>query len=69
VNAKVARKEADLSWPRRKRIVEIDGPQFHQFPDEDAQKEEAWRKAGYTVRRIDSYSVYDNPALLIALTG
>jgi very-short-patch-repair endonuclease len=59
VNVKIAGEEADLVWPKRKEILEIDGPQFHRFPEEDARKERLWRKAGYTVRRIGSDAVYD----------
>lgn len=58
VNVKIAGKEADLVDPERKEILEIDGPQYHQFPDEDALKEAAWREAGYTVRRVSSDDVY-----------
>jgi very-short-patch-repair endonuclease len=58
VNARVAGEEADLSWPDRKLIVEIDGPQYHRFPEDDAGKESRWRAAGYTVRRIRSDDVY-----------
>jgi very-short-patch-repair endonuclease len=67
VNMKVAGEEADLVWPERRLIVEIDGPQFHQFADEDARKKRAWRAAGYTVRRITSDAVYDRPGDLVAL--
>jgi very-short-patch-repair endonuclease len=67
VNTKVAGEEADLAWRERRLIVEIDGPQFHQFADEDARKERCWRAAGYTVRRISSEAVYHAPAELIAL--
>jgi hypothetical protein len=70
VNIRVAGEEADLVWPARRRIVEIDGGQFHQFPEEDARKERAWKKAGYTVRRLPSDAVYRHPArLLEAATG
>ena len=47
-------------------IVEIDGPQFHQFPDEDARKERVWRAAGYDVRRIASDVAYDAPGELVS---
>jgi very-short-patch-repair endonuclease len=61
VNVRIAGEEADLVWPSRKLILEIDGPQFHRFPDEDARKEGRWREAGYRVRRIGSDAVYDDP--------
>jgi hypothetical protein len=65
VNVKIAGEEADLVLPKRKVIVEIDGPQYHRFPDEDARKERLWRKAGYTVRRIGTDAIYDAPGALI----
>jgi hypothetical protein len=67
VNLKIAGEEADLVWRGRRLIIEIDGPQFHQFRDEDARKARAWRQAGYTVRRISSDSIYDTPEELIDL--
>lgn len=67
VNTKVGGEEADLVWPERGLIVEIDGPQFHQFADEDARKERVWRAAGFSVRRISSDDVYRAPAALAAL--
>lgn len=68
-NTGIAGEEADLAWPDRKLIIEIDGPQYHQFPDQDARKQARWEAAGYTVRRIDSQAVYDKPAKLIALAS
>ena len=67
VNTRVAREEADLVWPDRGLIVEIDGPQYHLFPDEDARKELRWRAAGYAVRRVASDVVYQRPERLVAL--
>jgi uncharacterized protein DUF559 len=69
VNVRIAGEEADLSWPRRKHIVEIDGPQYHQIAAEDARKQAIWEAAGYTVRRISSTDVHRAPELLIALAG
>ena len=66
VNIRIAGEEADLVWLDRRLIVEIDGPQFHQFRDEDARKVERWRGAGYTVRRVPSDLVYDAPRRLLA---
>ena len=65
VNARIAGEEADLSWPGRKLIIEIDGPQYHQFKDEDARKQRRWERAGYTVRRIGSDAVYRTPGRLL----
>lgn len=67
VNAPIAGEEADLIWLERQLIIEIDGPQFHLFADEDARKQSCWSEAGFTVRRITSQDVYDNPAALISL--
>ena len=52
------REEADLAWPDLKRIIEIDGPQYHRFPEEDARKQGIWERAGFTVRRRPSDAVY-----------
>jgi very-short-patch-repair endonuclease len=59
VNVRVSGEEADLVYADRKEIVEIDGPQYHEFPEEDARKAERWRAAGYRVRRVHSDDVYD----------
>ncbi|HEX8067133.1 MAG TPA: type IV toxin-antitoxin system AbiEi family antitoxin domain-containing protein [Thermoleophilaceae bacterium] len=66
VNVKVAGEEADLTWPDRRLIVEIDGPQFHRFAEEDARKQLVWERAGYTVRRLPSDAVFLRPGELIA---
>jgi Protein of unknown function (DUF559) len=67
INIRVAGEEADLVWIERRLIVEVDGRQFHQFPEVDARKERRWRAAGYTVRRVPSDVVYDAPDDLIAI--
>jgi very-short-patch-repair endonuclease len=67
VNTWIAGEEADLTWPNHRLIIEIDGPQYHQFQDEDARKQRKWERAGYVVRRIPSQAVYHDPARLIAL--
>lgn len=67
VNELVAGEEADYTWLREKRIIEIDGPQFHRFKDQDARKTRIWRAAGFDVRRIGSDAVYDRPHELVAL--
>jgi hypothetical protein len=69
VNVDVAGEEADLTWPEERRIIEIDGPQFHQIAAEDARKQAIWEAAGYTVLRISSTDIYTAPARLIALAG
>lgn len=67
VNVHIAQEEADFSWPERRLIIEIDGPQFHLFAEEDARKMAIWRGAGWKVRRIPSGRVFDAPHELIAL--
>jgi very-short-patch-repair endonuclease len=67
VNIRIAGEEADLVWLEERFIIEIDGPQYHLFAEEDRRKERHWRKAGYAVRRLPSAAVYDEPARLIAL--
>jgi hypothetical protein len=69
VNIRYAGEKADLSWPGQRRIVEIDGPQYHQDPFEDARKEAAWRTDGWTVERISSDVVFDAPEALVALVA
>jgi hypothetical protein len=67
LNHKVAGEEADLSWPAEQLIIEIDGGPFHQDIGEDARKEAVWRSAGWTVLRLPSDDVYDDPQRLLAL--
>ena len=67
VNGRIAGEEADLAWRRSRRIIEIDGPEYHRFPDEDARKQAVWESAGYAVRRIESGLIYDHPERLLAL--
>jgi hypothetical protein len=62
VNVRVAGEEADLVWLDRRLIIEVDGPQFHRFRDEDERKARIWRDAGFTVRRIASDDVYRSDA-------
>jgi hypothetical protein len=66
-NTRIAGEDADLAWPERRLIIEIDGPQYHRFPDEDGRKQWRWEGARYTVRRIGSDGIYDRPERLIAL--
>jgi hypothetical protein len=67
LNVNVAREEADLSWPARRLIIEIDGDPFHLDEGEDERKEGIWRGAGWTVRRIPSDDVYEQPWRLLEL--
>lgn len=67
VNVRIGGEEADMVWPEERRIVEIDGPQYHRFRREDARKERAWQRAGYTVRRLPSDAVYERPEELLRL--
>ena len=65
VNVSIGDEEADLVFMDARAIVEIDGPQFHRFREEDLRKEAVWRKAGFVVRRIPSDAVYDAPEALL----
>ncbi len=67
VNRRFGGEEADLCWPQLRLIIEIDGPQWHLFKDEDARKTAAWRAAGFTVLRISSDDVFDRPERLLAI--
>ncbi len=67
LNHVVAGEEADLVWLREGLIVEIDGPQFHRFADEDARKQALWENAGFTVSRIPSGEIYHRQDLLSAV--
>ena len=67
LNVRIAGEEADLSWPRERLIIEIDGGPFHLDVGEDARKEATWTSADWTVRRLPSDDVYDHPTRLLAL--
>jgi very-short-patch-repair endonuclease len=67
LNPVIAGEEADLVFPERRLIIEIDGGPFHLDRGADARKEAAWRSAGWTVRRIPSEDVYARPKKLVAL--
>ena len=67
VNVKVAGEEADLVWFERRVIVEIDGPRYHRFRDDDARKGAIWRGAGFEVRRSSSDMPYGDPRGFVAL--
>jgi very-short-patch-repair endonuclease len=67
INVEIAGEEADLVWRDLKLIIEIDGPQFHLFEEEDERKQREWKAAGYTVLRISSDDVYKRPQKLLAL--
>jgi hypothetical protein len=67
LNHRIDGQEADLVDVDRRRIIEIDGPQYHLFADEDARKQAIWEGAGFEVRRIGSDGVYAGPAALLQL--
>ena len=67
LNVSIGGEEADLSWPARRLIIEVDGGPFHQDVGEDARKEAAWQNAGWRVLRIDARDVYEHPQHLVAL--
>ncbi|MCW2967631.1 MAG: hypothetical protein JWM71_1403 [Solirubrobacteraceae bacterium] len=60
LNHRIAGEEADLIFDDRRLIVEIDGPHYHRFADEDERKERAWRASGDDVLRVPSHAVYDD---------
>jgi hypothetical protein len=68
INVEIAGEEADLAWREQRRIVEIDGPQYHLFKDEDKRKQRKWEQAKYQVDRISSDDVYATPQKLLDLT-
>ncbi len=67
LNVRIAGEEADLSWPDRRLIIEIDGAPFHLDVGEDVRKQAAWERAGWTVHRLPSDDVYERPNRLLAL--
>jgi hypothetical protein len=67
VNVMRAGGEADLSWLKRRLIIELDGPKNHLFPSYDAIKQARWERAGWAVRRLPTGDVYDHPERLFAL--
>lgn len=67
VNEVIAGGEADFCWAKLMLIIELDGPQFHRVKDRDARKQAAWEAAGYTVLRLPTPVLYENPASLLAL--
>ena len=59
MNTHLNGEEVDFHWPQFKLAVEVDGP-GHARPrtrTEDAQKERAWRAAGYAVMRLTDEDV------------
>ncbi len=66
LNVRIAGEEADLSWPKWRLIVEIDGGPFHLDKGEDARKQRIWEAAGWMVRRVSSGDVYEHPRRLLA---
>ena len=67
LNARIAGEEADLSWPKERLIIEIDGGPFHLDVGEDERKKASWERAGWTVRRISSDDVYERPERFLRL--
>jgi very-short-patch-repair endonuclease len=67
VNVWIHGEEADLVWWNHKVIIEIDGPQYHQFREEDLRKQAIWETPGFAVHRVSSDAIYDHPASFIAL--
>jgi hypothetical protein len=67
VNVRIAGVEADFSWWDLRRIIELDGPQWHGFRTEDERKTRAWEAAGWSVHRLPTDNVYAFPGRLLAL--
>lgn len=67
VNAIVAGFEADYVWPGPRRIIELDGPQWHRFRELDAAKTAAWEAKGYRVARLPTGDLYRDPGTLLRL--
>jgi len=68
LNARIGGEEADLSWPDKRLIIEIDGGPFHLDVGEDVRKEGAWQSAGWVVQRLPASAVYEEPERLLRLT-
>src|SRR3954469_7157394 len=66
LNVRIADEEADLSWPRWRLIVEVDGGPFHLDVGEDARKQERWEAAGWRVCRLSARDVYGRPNRLLS---
>lgn len=64
INRVIAGFEADLVWPDERVLIELDGPSFH-FDAEDAKRDAAWRRAGWSVDRISTNVVYDAPGAFL----
>lgn len=69
VNTLVAGEEADFFWPDRRWVLELDGPQWHRFKEEDARKTAAWVAAGNVVRRLDTDLLFADETTLLAVTA
>jgi hypothetical protein len=67
LNVRISGEEADFVWRERRLIIELDGPQFHLFADEDLRKQRLWERAGFEVRRLPTDAVYETPERLAAL--
>lgn len=67
LNHDVADEEADLSWLRHRRIIELDGGPFHLDLGEDARKQRIWEQAGWTVDRLPTEALYTTPHALLEL--
>ncbi|MBO9532513.1 MAG: DUF559 domain-containing protein [Solirubrobacteraceae bacterium] len=65
VNFEVAGFEGDFVDLERRTIFELDGPQYHQFPERDRARDQAWEEAGFTVRRRPTDDAYAAPDALV----
>lgn len=69
LNVAVAGHEADFVAWKRRLILELDGPQYHQFLRRDAAIQAAWEQAGFVVRRVPTGDVYAHAHALLAAAG
>jgi hypothetical protein len=69
LNVRIAGAEADLSWPRARLIIEVDGGPFHLDVGEDMRKQARWEAAGWSVARLPADHVYERPERLLALAS
>jgi hypothetical protein len=67
VNEVFAGEEADFCWAEPKDIIEIDGPQWHRFKEDDARKTRAWAEAGFRTQRIATTLLFADPPSLLRL--
>jgi very-short-patch-repair endonuclease len=66
-NLLIEGEEADLIWFGPRRIIELDGPQFHLDGAHDRAKQRHWERHGWEVHRLPTDDVYLAPHRLLTL--